>query len=208
MKLTRVDIYNLALGNIKIAQRVASLDDKAVRNFMLSQNYDLALSSLLAAHEWSFATINAKLAKIESIQEALPTMAYAHSWVYPEDCEKVLRIGSFHTVFDFQHSHSWDIVHSKHGRAIRTQHDHAAIKYITNDIPEARFPPLFVEALAWTLASKITRSESASDTDSDYRMQQARTYLDAAIKTDVMEMGPVIPRDGDALEFRCGYRDF
>ncbi len=196
MQLTRVDVYNLALGKIKIGKRVTSLNDEAVRRYMLPQVYELVFASLLERHPWSFATKTDKLGRTaERAEVTLPNAAYRFAWVYPHDCRKVLAIGEYderlapgcgERRFDFSRHFPSDIAMGPaNGRVILTVHDHACIRYLSNDIPEGLWPAGFVQAMTWAMASEITRAENASDSDADYRMQQAQGAFEAARRADV-----------------------
>lgn len=239
MQLTRIDIYNLTLGNLKIGQRVASLNDETTREFMLPQNYDLAMASLLAMHDWSFATVSRKLARVTvlkdehtqpghpgNLAEDMIATQWRHSWVYPPDAARILQVGKvlFYAeveptlsyperyegkdrseqddFFDFRCDLPWEIVDGPGGRVLRTEHDQACARYLSNAVPEAKWPPLFVNAFTWALASNLTRAINASDADADYRMRQAQYYLELARRADAEEMGRPRPRNGNWIESR------
>ena len=193
MQLTRVDVYNITLGKVKIAKRVSSLTDETVRRYMLSQVYELVLASLLERHPWSFATKSAKLGKAEGDEQTfLPNSMYRYSWVYPHDCHKILAVGEEgedSAMFFHRHLPCEVVMGAASARVIRTDHDRACIRYLSNAVPEAMWPAAFVQAMTWAMASEITRAENASDSDADYRMQQASVALEAARRADVQDSG-------------------
>ncbi len=193
MQMTRVDVYNITLGKVKIAKRVSSLTDQTVRRYMLPQVYELVLASLLERHPWSFATKTAKLGKTEVDGEILlPNSLYRHAWVYPHDCCKILAVGEYDESRGmlFHRRLPWEVsTGAANARAILTSHDRAGIRYLSNKVPEALWPAAFVQAMTWAMASEITRAENASDADADYRMQQASAALEAARRADVQDNG-------------------
>lgn len=227
MKMTRIDVYNLALGNIKTGKRVASLDDETTREFMLPQNYDLALASLMAMHDWNFTTLSAKLAAVTPFTpEATPMVAWRHGWAYPADAVKILSVGraiditdpealANHLIdptknprpearyeFDFLVPRPWDVWNGKGGKIIRTEHNNACARYLSDAIPVADWPAPFVAAFSWALSANITRAINGQDADADYRMKQAEYYFQQAVRADVGEMGAAPHRHGDWIELR------
>lgn len=233
MNMTRIDIYNLALGNIKVGERVSSIDDETTRRFMLPQNYDVTLASLMAMHDWSFAAVSAKLAAVTPFTpETTPAAMWRYGWAYPADAVKILSVGlaidvtdpealTNHLIdpagnprpepqyeFEFLTPRPWDVWNGKGGKIIRTEHDNACARYLSNAVPEANWPASFVAAFTWAMASNITRAVNAQDADADYRMKQAEYYFQQAIRADVDEMGQAHHRHGDWIEARrsLGYR--
>lgn len=209
MKLTRVDLYNLALGNIKMGKKVGSLDDETAREFQLPQNYDLSLATLMAMHDWSFAAVSAKLARVADAPavKTLPEM-WRHGWAYPADCVRILAIGRAgedshpEKLFDFSGEWPWIAENGSAGRILRTRHDQACARYLSDAVPVSDWPAAFVAAFTWALAANITRANNASDSDADYRMKQAEYYFQLAKIADAEETGPVSPRRGGWMEAR------
>lgn len=213
MKLTRVDLYNLALGNIKMGKKVGSLDDETTREFQLPQNYDVTLATLLSVHDWSFAVVSAKLARVASPAAWRNIRTpFVYGWAYPADCARMLDIGAAleaghgaadaGELFDFAHAYPWAVENGADGKILRTSHDHACARYLSDAVPVSDWPPAFVAAFTWALASNITRANNASDSDADYRMKQAEYYLQLAKTADAEELGPVPPRRGAWMEAR------
>ncbi|MCD8350083.1 MAG: hypothetical protein LUC93_05655 [Planctomycetaceae bacterium] len=204
MRLTRVDLYNLALGNIKIGRKVGSLDDETAREFMLPQNYDGALATLLALHDWSFATVFATLAQVADAP-ALKTGTglWLYGWAYPGDCVRVLDVGAvLDGALDFTTGRPWFLENGRAGRILRTEHTHACARYLSDAVPVTDWPPSFVLAFTWVLASNLTRAVNADDKDADYRMKQAEYYIQQAKIADAEEIGPVAVHPGNWMEAR------
>ncbi len=112
-------------------------------------------------------------------------------------------------ILDFHRLFPWDVMSGESkGRVIRTWHDHACARYLSNAIPEAMWPASFVNALTWALASEITRAANASDSDADYRMKQAQAAFEAAKLADVRDNGDGYRIPGDWVLSRrlyCGW---
>lgn len=213
MKLTRVDLYNLALGNIKMGRKVGSLDDETAREFQLPQNYDLTLATLMAMHDWSFAAVSAKLARVASPAAWRHIRTpWMYGWAYPADCVRMLDVGMVRQdgcegtgtdeLYDFSHNRPWSVENGDAGKIIRTYHDQACARYMSDAVPPSDWPAAFTAAFAWALASNITRANNASDSDADYRMKQAEYYFQLAKIADAEELGAAPPRRGGWLEAR------
>lgn len=204
MKLTRVDLYNLALGNIKMGKKVGSLDDETAREFRLPQNYDVTLATLMSMHDWSFAAVSAKLARVAGVPavRGLPA-TWRYGWAYPADCVRVLGVGEASgDTLDFSAERPWIVENGSAGRIVRTGHDHACARYLSDAVPVSDWPAAFVAAFAWALASNITRASNTSDSDADYRMKQAEYYFQQAKIADAGETGAAPQRHGGWMEAR------
>ena len=209
MKLTRVDLYNLALGNIKMGKKVGSLDDETAREFQLPQNYDVTLATLMAMHDWSFATVSVKLARVAgpAVWRQIRT-PWIYGWAYPADCVRMLNVGTVRRdggadeLYDFSHDSPWNVENGDAGKIIRTYHDHACARYLSDAVPVSDWPAAFVAGFTWALASNITRANNASDSDADYRMKQAEYYVQQAKIADAEELGPAPRRHGGWMEAR------
>lgn len=210
MGLSRIDIYNMALSCIRVGEPVGDVDDETVRRYLLPQSWEFVLSQLLGRHQWSFATIDRKLAKVEGNRpEGAPlaveaAAVYRWTWVYPVDCHKLIAVGRLcgdHV--DFATKYPWDVQAGEHfARVINTMHDHAHARYVSDAVPEAYWPGAFTNAFVWALPAQITRAINASDSDSEYRLKQAQEAFLVARDADIEEQGRAIPRNGNLIESR------
>ncbi|MCD7895717.1 MAG: hypothetical protein LUG50_03460 [Planctomycetaceae bacterium] len=213
MKVSRVDLYNLALGNIKIGRKVGSLDDETAREFMLPQNYDGALATLMSMYDWSFATVSTTLARVADAPVVkTATAAWNYGWAYPSDCVRILEVGTVtgHSgdgnawQFEYTEEWPWTVENRLSSRILRTAHGNACARYLSDAVPPTDWPPAFVLAFTWILAANITRAVNADDRDADYRMKQAEYYIQQAKIADAEEIGRAAPRPGGWLEARNG----
>jgi len=212
MGLSRVDIYNMALSCIKVGEIIDHVDDEAARRYLLPQMWTLTLPQLLARHEWKFAKINKKLAKIESDRpdiDADAAAVYRWTWTYPADCALMLNVGKLHRRYaDLATKYPWTVeADIEHGRVIRTMHDHAYAEYVTDAIPEVYWPASFTNAFVWALASQIARGVNASFSDADSCLKQAEAAFMAAVSADISEQGRALPRNGNFIESRSTFGD-
>ncbi len=115
MSQSRVDIYNLALGCIRVGERVSAVDDEIAREYMLPQFYAMTMSGIMSRHDWSFAIVNRKLGLVDGnrwdhdtegdirkhagkVHEVAPAALYGWRWIYPADCQKLIEVGIVHPV--------------------------------------------------------------------------------------------------------------
>lgn len=163
---SQVDIYNLALGNIGNSEAVASLEEKSQSRVICSRYWEQARDITLAQFDWPFATRYETLALIG---EAGRNWKYQYQ--YPTDCLRAM----FVTLDGVRRPPAWarpkfETGYGAGGQVIYSDHKNAELAYIARVEDTGRFPPLFVDALAWKLASLIampitntrTIAESAS----------------------------------------------
>jgi len=149
-----VDICNLALANLGDVADITSLDppEGSAQAERCAQFYPLAVSTLLEAHEWGFATKREALVPYSENSRDNWRFAYA----MPARCIRIIDIndGPFpQRPPEFAKSrYDYEIGLNASGqKCLYTNLDNAIIRYIA-DIDEYLFPSSFVMALSWKLA--------------------------------------------------------
>lgn len=157
---SQVEIYNMALSNIGISETVASLDERSKARATCSRFWDIARDSVLADFPWPFATKYATLADLGT-----PPTNWLYRYQYPTDCLRAMYLtlpGVRRPPIDLQPK--YETAYGDGGQVIFSDTPNAELVYIVRVLDEVRFPPLFVTALAWKLASLIAMPMTAQRT--------------------------------------------
>src|SRR5690606_28010366 len=96
-----------------------------------------------------------------------------YTYQYPVDCLKALYLtvpGMIQP--DEKYQPEYETAYGDDGRVILTNHPNAVLAYITRVDDTGRFPPLFVVALAWRLASFIAMPMTATQSLAQNAAQQ------------------------------------
>lgn len=168
-----VDICNLALAHLGDNATVASIDppEGSAQSEHCARFYPIARDSLLEKHSWGFATKRATLALLSS---NIPEWKYAYA--APKDMLNVLAILADDAANDYsvpipQPYSNIATVNAGQGfytpapfsvetldngtQVIYTDVENATIRYTGRVTDTTKFSPLFVDALAWLLASYL-----------------------------------------------------
>lgn len=165
---SEVEICNLALGHIGQSVAIASLSEQSKAARICARNYAQARDELLAATPWRFARKSIALAQLTET----PFPGYAYAYAQPEDCLNVHRVcpeagirahwraveislTQPHRRHEYADRIPFEVVMGVQGTAIATDLKDAFLLYTARVTNTSRFTPMFVNALAWSLASKI-----------------------------------------------------
>lgn len=153
-------ICNLALAHLSESQ-IMSLDDESKQARWCKTFYAQTRDEVLAEHPWNFAIRRAVLSRLAET----PLFQWAFQYQLPTACLRVLELNN---VSDFQADRRWAI----EGRALLTDDEGAQIRYIHRVESASDFAPLFVEALAVKLASKLAKPLTGNKTAKDDLMTE------------------------------------
>jgi hypothetical protein len=157
---SQVEIYNMALSNIGISETVASLEEKSKARATCSRFWDIARDTTLADFPWPFATRYATLADLGS-----PPRNWAYQYQYPTDCLRALYLTvPGMRVPPLALQPKFETSYGAGGQVILADEPAAELAYVVRVTDEGRFPPMFVSALSWKLASLIAMPMSAQRT--------------------------------------------
>lgn len=157
---SQVEIYNMALSNIGASETVASLDERSKARATCSRFWELARDTVLADFPWPFATRYATLADLGS-----PPRNWLYQYQYPVDCLRALYLTvPGLRVPPLSMQPKFETAYGEAGQVILSDEPQAELAYVVRVTDEGRFPPLFVQALAWKLASMIAMPMSAQRT--------------------------------------------
>jgi len=142
-----VQICNLALSHIA-KEGIRSISEESAEARVCRLHYDIARDIMLAAYDWSFATVIASLAGLENDWSE----RYFFKFQKPIDCLKIIRVVP---PIDPQ----WDnqpIAHEVRGSGIYTNISPCTLEYVAQRTDAQSFTMPFVDALSWALAARIS----------------------------------------------------
>lgn len=153
---TAVEVCNESLLYVGHGQTINDLEEETMEARACKVYYAKARDALLQALWWKFATKRAVLAELDD--EERSGWDFVYEW--PSDCLTPRRIWNGQRVpaannkipFDVESMSASGLVSD---RCILTDEEDAELIYTAQVTAVSLFPPLFVEALAWALASKL-----------------------------------------------------
>jgi hypothetical protein len=148
-----VSICNLALSNIA-KDNIQDLDEASTEAKLCKQFYEHSRDTLLQAFPWRFARKTSSLAALTNTKDK----RWAYAYKRPTDCLKVRRVtdegqGDYLEYGDgaVAGGYAYDI----EGTTLFCDLSPAFLDYTSRVDDVTKFPPLFVEALAWHLAVRL-----------------------------------------------------
>lgn len=154
MSATDVTICNLALSHLGESNGISALTDPrngAAR--ACNQWYEQCRDELLREFAWPFATTTVMLALVA----ADPTPEWGYSYTYPSDALKLVRapFGSTRNPTEATLTRYKIARGASGGRVLYMDQTTATIEYIVRVTDANEFPPDFVVALSYLIASRI-----------------------------------------------------
>jgi hypothetical protein len=170
---SEIDICNLALSHLGDTATISSLypPEGSAQAEHCSRFYPIARDGLLEMHTWNFVTRRAYLAPLETIWPE-----WQHSYEAPNDMLQIISIlapeseGDYSVAIPRPYSQAdvpnvgvgiympqdFAIETDATGRdIILTNQEKAMVRYTARITDTTKFPPLFVTALSWYLASML-----------------------------------------------------
>lgn len=150
---TEIDICNLALARLGDSATVASIDppEGSPQATHCAQFYPMARDTLIGRHAWSFCTTRAALAELDEE----PLTGWQYTYAPPSDAIEIISILPPEAGDDFS-PQAYETESLTDGtEVIYANIEEAICRYKFQVTDPAKFPPLFVEALSWLLASHL-----------------------------------------------------
>lgn len=200
---TAIDICNLALSRLGDRATVASIDppEGSVQADHCARFYPLAKETALAAHPWRFAVTRRRLPKLE----AEPIGTSGHYFALPSDCLSIVSVtpaDGWSTALDPMRFTTENV---NGARAVLADAESVVCRYVSSKTQEDAFPPEFVDALAWLLASHLAGAMIAGSSGSTVAANALQFYQNAlqnAVRADARFLNerdrPRDPFAGDA----------
>ncbi len=142
---TKLDIYNMALSMLGEAT-ITSLTANTKAVSLLNSIYTLVRDDCLRDHHWNFATLREALTE----DTATPAFGYAHQFVMPVACLKLISTDPEEAVYELENN------------LLLTDEDTISIRYVSRVTQESVFDVKFTQFFATRLAAKICYNLTAS----------------------------------------------
>jgi hypothetical protein len=200
---SEIDIVNLALSRLGDDATVASLypPEGSAQAEHAARFYPVARDALLEMHAWNFATQRAPLAAL-----AATSPAWAFAYALPADCIVVLAVlppdGRDQDAQPFRRE-----ALTNGQQVIVTDQPAASIRYQARVSDTTKFSPLFVDALAWLLASYLAGPILKGDTGIKMAQQSAQmavAMVGRATSSDARQQRVTREHTPDWVSFRGG----
>lgn len=155
-----VDIYNLALSNIMVSVRVASLSDTTNQKVVCDLWYATVRDFVLADAIWDFATRHEVTL---SASATAPPSQWFYAYDLPADCIRPQEI-SFEGYRDLLPDQRIPFVKAYNGtkQVIYTDQEAAKLTYTAQITDTTQWSPAFTMAVAYLLGAEIGPSLSAA----------------------------------------------
>ena len=193
---SEVDIANMALGYLGDPGNVTSLSppDGSVQAGLCARFLPIARNAMLELYPWNFATLRVDLALLS----VTPPSSWKYAYAAPSDVINVLGIydpdasddvsqglvqpysvpGTVPPAVGSYTPQPYTIEKLTDGtEVVYTNQENAVMRYTTLVTDTSKFPPLFIEALAWSLASKLSGPLLKGDTGRKVSQDCLKTFL-------------------------------
>lgn len=183
---TEVDICNIALSYLGDRATVSSIDppEGSAQADHCARFYPISRNQILAEHPWSFATHRAKLAKV-----VISPVNAGSTFTLPNDCVRVVSVHDSNAP-EGQYIENYTLESFNGYTVITCACDDIYIKYVSLNTPSAAFTPLFVDALAHLLASKLAGPLVPGTSGASLAQEEMKIYnafLNKAINQDAVQ---------------------
>lgn len=155
------------------AAPLSDINDNSTPARLTLNLFDDVQDELLRAHPWGFATKRVKLSPLVS----KPAYGFKYEFNIPSDMIRLLRIDSFYTGQDFK----------LEGNKILANVSALDLCYVFRNTDIETWPPDFVNAVKYELASQIAYPIAKSDTLRQTLEQKAQYKLMVAKANNAME---------------------
>ena len=178
---SEVEIANRALSKLG-ASPIISFGDDSRNARAVSRAYAIVRDAELAAHPWNFAKTHVRLAK----DLTAPLFDFKNAFTLPSDCLRILPPNDYYV--DWQ---------ERAGKIYTNWSDPLDLTYIRRETDTAKFPPVFVAALAEKLAMEICYEITESNSLDEKLAQRYERVIRNARRVNAFA-NPSDPRVEDA----------
>tara|TARA_R110000782_G_scaffold65543_1_gene133381 strand:- start:17733 stop:18323 length:591 start_codon:yes stop_codon:yes gene_type:complete len=193
---SEVDICNLAMADIGSTAVISSLGESSVEAKYCNIFYEAARDALLEEYEWPFAH-----RKVELASTGTPPQQWLFQYAYPNNtiaCRRIWQLDRQAAPLPFELIASDDL----QSRLIVTDTATASMMVTSKVTLPTLFPPKFIEALHFKLASMLAMPITKKRTmRSDMLEAYARALTSAATSSLNQQVG-ALPRDPDWITGR------
>lgn len=145
---SEVFICNLALSNIG-KQNISDLNEAGAEARACRQFYGFCRDTLLQVYPWRFAGKSQSLGEIANDKPG----EWGYAYNRPNDCLKVRKVRENYSPTDTagEPDHPYEI----EGGKIYCNLSPAILRYTWRIVDPTKFPPLFIDALSWSLSGRL-----------------------------------------------------
>lgn len=200
MPTTKVQIANMALGHCGVLGGIESLEEASDEARACKLYFDAAVEQVLASAHWPFAQRRKALAR----DATPPPPEWLYRYVIPSDCVTAIELEDGKKRARVEERVPFAIeAHEDGSRTVLlTDNDSAILIYTARVTNAGAFPPTFVGALAWLLASYIAMPLGKSQKLADTALEKYE-YLRVRAMTHAANQGEPGPdSDGEFVEAR------
>ncbi len=175
---TETEICNLALSEIG-AKLISNYEEDSTEEARACRlHFAQTRDALLRRHQWNFAQLRADLSQ----DATAPVSDWDSAWTLPADCVRLISLPSDSPYKPHQEF-------ALEGRKVLVRDlDAVTILYVSNAVPVTEWDPLFVDALALSLAGKLAKCIAHDTAMSQAAAAQlAQLALPAAFTADARE---------------------
>ncbi len=152
---SKVDIYNLALGNIASKATVQSLTEDSNERKTCDAFFDSALQIVLEDHDWGFASDDDDLVQLKESSDLVPpTKPWLYEYVYPSEAVFIREIVR-DTDNEKEVPFAIGINDEATGKVILTDKKSAKARWTRRITNETLLTPRAAEAVGWKLSTMI-----------------------------------------------------
>lgn len=195
-----VSICNLALSNLG-KDNISALTDAGAEARACRQFYDHTRDMLLQSYPWRWAGKTISLAEISNDKAGLWGYAYAR----PNDCLKIRHVTGDESDLTPRldaHADDFGVRHEIEGGVIYADISPAFLRYTWRVVDPTKYPPLFVEALAWHLTVRLAMPLTRDPKERSDAFTLANGAQVQAQVADANEVREWMPETSDTIEAR------
>lgn len=193
-----VSICNLALSNLG-KDTINALPEATAEARACNQFYEHTRDTLLQSHPWRFAGKTQALALLTNDKPG----AWLYAYKRPSDCLKVRWVRPRYMVGGSQSpQQEWMNAHEIEGETIYCNIETAHLRYTTLLTDPTKYPPLFVEALAWALTVRLAMPMTRDVKMRNDAFKLAQLSRGEAETADANEVRETSDHDSELVEVR------
>ena len=201
-----IDICNLALMRAGVTKQVASMQDRSVEGMACAALYPLARDAALTSFSWPWATRRAGLQLLSggTPPVEVPRSGWRYVYALPTDCLMPLYIwpGFPNPRPEERVPYTTELAKGGGSRVLLTDKDSAELVYVARVSAASVYPPAFVQALAWLVASELARALRKDEAVASRLYTQWQVALSQAAATALRESQSEPPPPPDFLKAR------
>lgn len=154
MAASVVEICNIALARIGVNSFISSLEEPSAEAAACLVLYPHVRDVVLGAGAWPWALRRATVASLASTTERT---GWSHAHVLPNDCLYVVQLVPRVSVPGLPVRIPWAVEYDQDlgVRVLLTNDPTPEVQFVSRVTLVSAYPPLFVDALAWGLASEL-----------------------------------------------------